>query len=750
MRTANPFEPSSALVPRGPVAPAAEPDGEFHLAEYLEKLRRRWKIVVAVVALALGLGAFHTFTTDEVYQAQARIQIERRSLSPIASAQSPWLENWWNMEYYPTQYELLRSRGLAERVAIDMGLPESQAQGRTDPDTLGQLANGLLGGLSIVPVRSTQLVDIIYRNGDPQFAADAANAFAQAYIDWGITTRSDTAGRASTFLTSQIDEVKNEITKKDAELQRLSRRTEIVSLDRESNVDLQRLENFTQEMSSATAERIAKEAALREILASPPEEVAERVSGGRISEIDREIGKLETQYSDGLQKYKPEYREMVELKGSIDSAKERRSRLISDNVDKAAQIARAELQTAQRREQGIGGQVSAARSALLDQNSVAAEYANLNSEIDGRRKLLSELLQRQNETDVTANLQGTRESNIRVVDRAMVPGGAVQPSLRNDLSRALLFGLLAGLGLAFLLDYMDRTVKTADEIERRFGLPNLAVIPDVSSGGRTYGKGSYGYGYGAGPETARPGPAAGGAAGTSNEKIELLPHDRPRLAVSEAYRSLRTALLLSSAQELRVVAVTSASAGEGKTATSVNLSIVMAQLGRRVLLIDGDLRKPRLHEVFGVSNRTGLVNILAGGEEPDHALTLSSVPNLSLIPSGPIPPNPSELLASDRMRELVRRARSRFDFVVIDTPPVLAVTDATLIGSLADGVVLCLRAGKVLREEARACRDRLLMSEVKILGTVLNRHRESGGVGGRRYLQYEAYANEAPRDSSVA
>lgn len=749
MKSPRIFDPNSGQVTLGGLPPSGEPDNEFHLAEYLEKLRRRWKIVVAVVVLALGLGALHTFTTPSVYQSQARIQIERRSLSPIASAQSPWVENWWNMEYYPTQYELLRSRGLAERVAVALRLPESQAQGRNDSDTLGQLANGLLGGLSVSPVRSTQLVDIVYRSGDPKFAADAANAFAQAFIEWGITTRSDTAGRASTFLTSQIEEVKNEIAKKDTELQNLRRKTEIVSLDRESNVDLQRLEAFTQGMSEATAERISKEAALREILSSPPEEVAERVSGGLVSDLKREIGKLEQQYSDGLQKYKPEYREMVELRGSIESSKARLAQIVRENVDKAKQIAQAEFQTAQRREQGIGGQVNSARSALLDQNSVAAEYANLNSEIEGRRKLLNELLQRQNETDVTANLQGTKESNVRVVDRAMVPGGAVAPSLRADLSRALLFGLLAGLGLAFLLDYMDRTVKSAEEVERRLGLPNLAVIPDVSSGGKTYGKGSYGYGYGAGPEPVKGG-AAAAAGGTGSEKIELLPHDRPRLAVSEAYRSLRTALLLSSAQELRVVAVTSATAGEGKTATSVNLSIVMAQLGRRVLLIDGDLRKPRLHEVFGVSNRSGLVNILAGGEEPDHALTVSAVPNLSLIPSGPIPPNPSELLASDRMRELVRRARSRFDFVVIDTPPVLAVTDSTLIGSLVDGVVLCLRAGKVLREEARACRDRLLMSEVKILGTVLNRHRESGGVGGRRYLQYESYGTETPRADSVA
>ncbi len=198
-----------------------------------------------------------------------------------------------------------------------------------------------------------------------------------------------------------------------------------------------------------------------------------------------------------------------------------------------------------------------------------------------------------------------------------------------------------------------------------------------------------------------------------------------------------------------MVAITSAGSGEGKTATSTNLAVVMAQLGRRVLLIDGDLRKPRIHEVFGVSNRAGLVNILAGGEDPNRVTVTADVANLHIVPSGPAPPNPSELLASVRMRELLRRARSQFDLVIIDTPPVLAVTDATVIGSQADGVVLCLRAGKVLRQDARTCRDRLLMNDVKILGTVLNRHRETTG-SGRKYYYYEAYAAEADAESNSA
>jgi capsular exopolysaccharide synthesis family protein len=232
------------------------------------------------------------------------------------------------------------------------------------------------------------------------------------------------------------------------------------------------------------------------------------------------------------------------------------------------------------------------------------------------------------------------------------------------------------------------------------------------------------------------------AAALPPSQIELVPHERPRTLISESYRSLRTALMLSSARELKAIAVTSAVAGEGKTATASNLAVVLAQLGRQVLLVDCDLRKPRLHQVFRVSNRFGLVNQLTATAEPEAVFLPTEVPNLWITPSGPIPPNPSELLSSDRMRDWLKAVRGRFDFVVLDTPPALAVTDATIVGMLADGVVLTLRSGKVTREEARLCRDRLRQSGIKILGAVLNRYRSLQTGLGKRYRYYEAYGAE--------
>ena len=527
----------------------------------------------------------------------------------------------------------------------------------------------------------------------------------------------------------------------EADYQQLSRQTDIVSIDPEANVVLQRLRALNQDYIQAKAARIEAEAQYREMTATPAEEVADEYSNGTIAQIRQELGALERSYQTKLQTYKPEWPEMIELRAEMEESRRNLQRTVSDYVSNARKSAQAEYQTALRKERTIEQELSGVQDELLDQGSASVQLSQLQVEIAASRDLMDKFLRQQSETEVAARLQTTRESNIRVIDRALVPGGPFRPSLRNNLTTGLGFGLMMGLGFVFLIEYMDRTLKSPSEVERRLALPNLAVIPDVSSGrgrGGAYGYG-YGYGYGRKRKKGSGGDdAAMGDAESMPESIELLPHQRPRLSVSEAYRALRTALLLSTAAELKVVSLTSAGPGEGKSATSTNLAVVMAQLGKRVLLIDGDLRKPRLHEVFGISNRAGLVNVLAGGEDPNRVTVAAPVPNLLVIPSGPIPPNPSELLSSDRMREFLRRARSQFDFVIIDTPPVLAVTDATVIGSLCDGVVLTLRAGKVLREDAKTCRDRLLMNDVKILGTVLNRYREDRG-GSRQNSYYEAY-----------
>jgi capsular exopolysaccharide synthesis family protein len=750
---------------------------ELNISEYVAMVRRHWKLLAVTCLIALVGGAIHYAITPKQYMATTTIQIERRNLTPVGTGQNPWLENYWNMEFYPTQYELLQSRGLSERVVKSLDLMDDPAfnpaagpardskRGATAEDdqaTLGRLADQLRGGLTVDPVRNTQLVRLSFQSSAPEFAAKAANAFAESFIDMGVEDRFASAGKASTFLGSQIETLKQEIAAKETQLQAFSRRTDIVTLDPQTNVTLQRLEALNTSLMQAKRTRIEKEARYHQVMTEPPETLADSLSGGVVGGLRGDQLRMERDYETRLKTFKPDWPDMVTLKAEIEKGQQHLQEVIKEMVEKARSGAYADYQSTLRQEQALESDLTASKKDAIDQSSSAVQFTNLKVEIQTRRELLDQLMRQQSETEVAVRMQDSRESNVRIIDQALMPGGPFSPSLRKDITYGLLFGLLLGVGAALLIEFLDRTLKAPEEIERRLGLATLAVIQDIGEVGKTYGYYSA-YAYGSGASAAsgerprvrasRNAPAGWlekkKAAPAGPAQIELVPHERPRTLISEAYRSLRTALLLSSAREIKIIAVTSAVAGEGKTATASNLAVVLAQLGRPVLIIDCDLRKPRLQNVFRVSNRVGLVNQLTGTADPDAVILPTEVPNLWVVPSGPTPPNPSELLASERMRDWLRTLRNRFDYVIIDTPPVLAVTDATLVGVLVDGVVLTLRSHKVTREEARACRDRLSQADIKILGAVLNRYRAFHTGVAKGYKYYEPYGAEEGEPSKA-
>jgi capsular exopolysaccharide synthesis family protein len=753
---------TNAPVNEGEAARAAVVDEEFHLSEWLELLRRRRKLLYLVAGGVLGLALVLYVVSPRVYRSTAVLQIERQTPSVVAVEELLGAETSVDAQsFYPTQYELLKGRGLAERVVRNLRLaddpvfnpkrgslmpvgPAQASTGMDDEAALGALARRLIAGLEVQPVRNTRLVKISYTSRSRELAALVANGVAQNYIEWKSETRYATVGQVSSFLASQIEAVKREIQDKEAQLQAYGRRTDILTLDPASNVTLQRLEALNRDYIAAVSHRINAEARYKELVSTPAESLADTMSGGLVAQLRADQAKLEREYANKLATYKPEWPAMQELRAQIDKGQQNLDAVIQETVSKARDQARTEYQTEQRREQSLTAELARQKSEAMTLNAAAIEYNNLKVEVSTRRSLLDDLVRKQSETEVASRLKGTRESNIVVVERALVPGDPYRPSLRRNLALGLVLGLGLGIGAVFMSEYLDRTFKIAEDVERVLALPVLAVIPEIGDGvGQGY---SYRYGYGYGrkrkpkPHKRRK-PAAEPA--VEQPKIELVPHEHPKLTVSEAYRSLRTSLMLSSAEELRAVLITSAIPGEGKTATAANLAVVLAQLGHEVLLVDADLRKPRLHEVFGVSNRTGLVNVLTGSEEPAAVLTRTRVPGLWLTVSGPTPPTPAELLASQRMRDFVALVKTRFDYVVFDSPPALPVTDATVLGSILDGVIVCIAAGQVVREDAAACLNRLDRAELKVRGAVFNRFRQmSSRYYYDRYRYYDQYATE--------
>jgi len=569
----------------------------------------------------------------------------------------------------------------------------------------------------------------------PRLAADVANGVADAYIDWNLEAKFQVVGQASQFLTAQIEQLKSEVDQKEQQLQAYGQQKDIVSSDPQSNVTTQRLESLNKDYANAVSDRVSKEAKYHEVQTGRDDSTADALSNGLVSQLRNEQAKMEREYAEKLNLFKPEWPAMQELKAQIDKGRQHLNAVLQEAATKARENARNDYMTALRREESFKNVLQGQKSEVMANNVNAVEYNNLKVEVETKRALLDTLLKRNAETQVTSRLRGERLSNVRVVDRALPPTMRFRPSYRQNGMVALFFGSALGIGLAFLLDYLDRSLRTPEQVERILNLPALGVIPSTKNAVR-----GVGYGYGYVKRSKRRNPDTGRQEETA---IELLPHYQPRSTVAEAYRAFRTALLLSRAGGVKTVAITSTVPGEGKTTTALNLAIVLAQLGRRVLLVGADLHKARMHEILRVSNRNGLVSILAENVPPsDTIIKISNVPGLFVISSGPTSPNPSALLASETMTKFLHFANSNFDHVVIDTPPVGAVADAIIIGNQCDGVVLIVQGGVTPREQVARTRDRLRRSNIRILGVLINQLQEDLIGYGKYYSYYgKAYGD---------
>ncbi len=736
------------------MAPFEEPQREVHLAEYWNIVWKRRLLILLCLAVSLTAASVKTFLSVPLFRASATLNIEKDKGSPLDVGQGQYLYDWYQPEFIPTQTRLIKSRQVAERVVKNLNLMENpefsprlkdgarkdEQEGKKPAvDLTSMYAQMVQGGVDVSVVRGTNLVELSYVSPSPKLAADIANATADAYIEWSMESKFRMVGQASQFIGAQAEKLKAEVEESERRLQAYGRQKDIVSMDPQTNITMQKLEALNRDYTAAMGERVSREARYYEIQNAKPEAIAETLSGGLITQLRNEQAKMEREYAEKLNLFKPEWPAMQQLRAQIQKGKQHLDATIQDTVEKAREQARTEYLTALRKEESLRGVLRDQKSEAMTLNTNAVEYNNLKVEVSAKRALLDTLMKRQNETEVASRLSGQRESNIRVVDRALPPPAHFSPSWRKNGLLGLFLGVAGGVGLAFLLEYMDRSLRRPEQVEQYLGLPALGLIPAVGTGsGKRYGYGKYGYGYGYGygrrkkkddvPRTPDAPPPA----------VELLPHHHPRSTTAEAYRAFRAALLLSRAGGVQSLVVTSAFPSEGKTSTVINLGVVISQLGKSVLLIDGDLHKPRIHEALKVSNRSGLVSILAEGVDMSQAVQPTQVPGLSVITAGPSSPNPSGLLSSEAMEKLLAAARSKYDFIILDSPPVHAVADSLILGVQTNGVVICVKGGKTPREQVARARDRLYRANVTILGVLINNL--SAGPGGYgSYSYYDVY-----------
>lgn len=693
-------------------------------------VKRRWTILIfaSIVVTAVVTA---TFLMTPIYRANLTLQIDREDIKIVKSGEvSPEETEWNSQEYYQTQYELLKSRSLAARVVNQLGLADlpppppsplarfkawltgwlpktSEAKEPGQPvsetDRVEGAISGFLGGLAVAPVRNSRLVRLHYDSPDPRRAAAILNTLVKNYINMNMERRFDASTYARNFLQERLQQVKVKLEDSERELVKFARQEQIISVDDKQSTVSQTLAATNAALAEAEKKRIAAEAEYRQMMGARGQGLSQVLGSPIIQTLKETKAKLEAQYQDNLSIYKPAYPTMVQLRNQIGQV----DALINQEVSNIRAAVTASYEAARAEEALLRGRLDQLKQDMLSLQDRSIQLNILRREVDTNRQLYDGLLQRFKEVGVAAGI-GT--NNISVVDEAKVPGGPYKPNLRMNALLALVLGLLGGVGLAFLFEHLDDTFRRPEELEKLLGLPVLGVIPKT--------------------------PLARGEA----RPIALVGHEDPRSAFAEAYRSVRTALQFSTASGVpRLLTVTSAMSGEGKTTTALSLAIQFAQAGKRTLLIEADLRKPSLHRILNLDNQVGLTNYLAGGgAQPVDIAKPTHIPNLFAIPSGPLPPNPVDLLSSARMVELLSLAAGKFDQVILDSPPLLGLADALIIGNLCEGTLLTVEMGSTPRGYARGALKRLHGGRVHVLGAILTKLEARAGAYGyyRSYYYY--------------
>jgi capsular exopolysaccharide synthesis family protein len=704
---------------------AAATEGEIDLRSYWRILvKRRWTVLGAA-AIVLVSALVATLLTTPVYRASVTMQIERDSVK-VLDVGATQEDASYDYEFYTTQYELLRSRALAQRVAADLGLTDqSQLDRLVAPSPWGRLVSvfkrpqeaseateqdlealqarltGVVrGGLSITPIRETKLVNIGFDSVDPDFAARAANAVADAFIATSLERRLGSSGYAKEYLEDRLAELKLKLEDSERKLVEFAQKEQIISSGGSTGtLSEQNLTSLNGAIGQARQDRIKAEARWRQAQASRGTVLLGEIGENSIiTSLQERRSTLMAEYQDKLRLYKPAYPLMQQLKGQIDEIDSQ----IATEVGNIKSAIQAEFLAAQEQERLLGEQMASLRTEVLDLQGRSIQYNIFKREVDTNRELYDGLLQRYKEIGVAA---GLTVNNISVVDRAE-GAGQFKPDLGRNLMMGLFAGLVLGVLLALVFEFLDDTLKSVDDVEKLLGLAVLGVIPKLKA-----------------PLTP----------------LQAL--DDPRSAFAESYRSVRTALQFSTDTGVpRCLLVTSATPAEGKTTTALTLAKNFAQLGKRVLIIDADLRNPSLHRVLGVENGTGLSNYLAGGAKATEVIRSTDTPHLMFMPTGPLPPNPAELLMGPRLLSLLSIAGEKFDQVIIDGPPVMGLADAPILANAATGTLLIVEAGQTRVAVARDAVKRLVAARAHVVGTLLtkfsSKHGAGHGYGGYNYYSY--------------
>jgi len=704
---------SLAVVPAPSALPWEHAGREPHLLDYLIILRKHQWLIITFLLTVVTIVTLASVKAKPVYEATGSVEIDKETQSQmqLPNEMSDWDEYMDTEDYIDTQSKILQSETLALQTirTLDLGrYPEFGGSGAAFSGQSGAprpaILSEFLGRLSVKRVPNSRLIDVSFTAQDPRLAALVVNTHLQNFIEQNFRSKYDATTQASNWLSAELEELRMKVEKSEDERLAYERKNQIWQVDAKQDITTQKLAEISNAVTTAQTQLATKQALYQMATSGNVDALPAIRTNPQVQNLIQQRADMAEKYAEALNQYGPNFPKVQRL------ADEQRA--VEQNLAKARKEAiesiKEDYQTEQDHVALLQEELEKQKAEANQMAEKLVNYHMLEHDADANKELYDGLLQKLKEADIAA---GLRSSNIRIVDPALTPTSPAGPQRTRNIALAFVVGLVGGIGMAVFREYLDNTVKSPDDIETLTGLPSLAVVPSLPSSNGHHSK------------LVRFG-RDGAARSVDSPKVELLSFAQPKSQISEAFRALRTSLLLSQAEHPpQVILVTSALPREGKTTAAANLGVTLAQLGDRTLLLDSDLRKPGIRRALNLpaANEAGLSTYLAGVCTLDEiTVAHPAIKNLVALTTGPVPPSPADLLSSHRMREAIAELRRRFKFIVIDSPPVMAATDAVILSALTDGVLLVVRSGQTPKEAFTRSRDVLAAVKCRMLGVILN------------------------------
>jgi len=705
---------------------------------YVGMLHKRRSLIVACFAVSLLVAVLYNYSTRPVYRATTQILIDRDTPNVLPNKELVELVQAGN-DYLQTQYQLLRSRALAERAVERLGLQKSpelatgpmmspwerlqRRLGRipdADPGEipLSPAAAAFRSRVQVEPVPGSRLVNLHFSAYDPSVAANAVNSLAQLYIEQALELRFTTSTEATGWLSDRLKEQQAKVEEAEKRLQEYREREGLVNQEEKQGLVEQKLETLNGAVLDARTDRIAKESLYNQVLNATPAQLESFglvLASEPVQALKIELAALQKEEARLAESLGDRHPDMVRVRSQIKATQDK----LRAEIRNVARSAESEYRTALAKEARLAASLESVKGEAQSTNRKTIDLAVLKREVDTNRQLYADLLTKSKQAGLESELKTT---NIRVVEKAETPKAPFIPNKMRSYQLAVVAGLMLGIGLALFFEHADNTFKTPDDVKEQLGLPFLGMVPDVEV------------------KTAAAAKAAG----------QVVAARTAGSAVADAYRILRTNLIFTSADTIgRAVLVSSANPGEGKTTTVANLAAALALNGAKVLAVDADLRRPTLHQHFGLQKTPGLSDLIVGKAQASQAIQTTKIDRLQLLPCGYVPPNPAELLGSPMMKQVLDALRQHYEWVLIDAPPVLAMADTPVLASMVERVVLVIAAEVGTRPSVARAVEQIGSVGARVIGVVLNKVNlaRNSYYYSQNYGEYyrSYYSEEKPR-----